>query len=260
MAQQKRIAVVTGASSGLGAEFLRQLERKEVLDELWVIARNRERLEALGESLHTPVRVLALDLTRPESMTELSRQLEQEQPEIGVLINAAGFGKIGSWKDISLEDSARMVDLNCKAAMCVTRIALDYMKKGDRVLEICSTAAFQPFQYLNVYAASKAFLYRYSRALRMELLTTGIHVTAVCPYWVKDTEFIPTARKTGDSHYIRHFPLASRRKNVVRWALIDSRLNLPVSTPGPVCLVHRIVAKFVPHFLMLDLWALIRRI
>ena len=86
-------------------------------------------------------------------------------------------------------------------------------------MQICSTAAFQPFQYLSIYAASKSFLYRYSRALRVELLSRRISVTAVCPYWIRDTEFIGTAQKTRNSTYVRRFPLASRQRNVARWAM-----------------------------------------
>lgn len=260
MENQKEIAIVTGASSGLGREFVRLLDRQERLDEIWVIARRRERLEALRADAAAPLRVLPWDLTAQESAGQLSRLLARERPVIRVLINAAGFGKIGSWKDIPWEDCGGMIDLNCRAAVCVTQLCLPYMTKGCRILEICSTAAFQPFPYLNVYAASKAFLYRYTKALRAELLGTGVHVTAVCPYWIKDTEFIQTARKTRNSRYIRHFPLASRRKSVAWLALADSRLNLPVSTPGLVCTLHRIAAKFVPHALMMGVWGLLRRV
>ncbi|MCD7709353.1 MAG: SDR family NAD(P)-dependent oxidoreductase [Clostridiales bacterium] len=255
-----KIAIVTGASSGLGGEFVRQLGRKCELDEIWVIARRRERLEALQADVHTKIRPIALDLTADGSIEKIGQMLGDEKPDVAVLVNAAGFGKIGSWRDISPKDASAMIDLNCRAAVQMTQLVLPFMRRGSRVLEICSTAAFQPFQYFSVYSASKAFLYRYSRALRVELFSEGISVTAVCPYWIKDTEFIGTARQTKNSSYVRHFPLASRQKNVVRWALIDAKLRLPVSTPGPVCLVHRIAAKFIPSELMIGVWALLRRI
>lgn len=256
----RKIAIVTGASSGLGREFVQRLDAQEDLAEMWVIARRAERLEALRADTRTPLRVLAWDLTREQSLLDLTALLERETPRVEVLIHAAGFGKIGSYRDIPLKDCEHMIDLNCRAAVSVTQRVLPYMEKGSRILEICSTAAFQPFQYLNVYAASKAFLYRYSRALRVELLGTGIHVTAVCPYWIKDTEFIGAARETRNSAYIRHFPLASRRSRVVRRALRDSRLNLPVSTPGPVCGIHRLAAKLIPNSLMMGIWGLLRRL
>ena len=236
------------------------MDIKEQLDEIWVIARRQERLETLGEQVRVPLRVLAWDLTKPESLEQLSELLAREKPSVAVLINAAGFGKIGSVPDIPLTDCEAMVDLNCRAAVSVTQRVLPYMETGSRILEICSTAGFQPFQYLNVYAATKAFLYRYTRALRVELMKSGIRVTAVCPYWIRDTEFIGTAQDTRDSRYIRHFSLASRKKRVAAMALRDSRLNLPVSTPGLVCSLHRLAAKVIPNSLMMGLWGLLRRI
>jgi short-subunit dehydrogenase len=258
--EKMRAAIITGASSGLGAEFVRQADRKEGLDEIWVIARRRERLEALEKQVKTKIRILALDLTEEQSFHEISALLEKEKPCVELLINAAGFGKIGSYSDISPKDCDDMINLNCRAAVHITQTVLPYMQKGSRIMEICSTAAFQPFQYLNVYAASKAFLYRYSRALRVELFGRGIKVTAVCPYWIKDTEFIGTAKKTRNSGYIRSFPLASREKHVVSMALNDSRIGLAVSTPGIVPFLHRIVAKFIPSELMMGFWSLLRRI
>lgn len=260
MENRKSIAIVTGASSGLGAEFVRQLDGKKTLDEIWVIARRRERLEALQNQVSTPLRILDWDLTDPHIAEPFSQLLATETPVIRILVNAAGFGKIGSYRDISLADCDDMINLNCRAAVNMTQLSLPYMTKGGRILELCSTAGFQPFPYLNIYAASKAFLYRYSRALRVELLGTGIHVTAVCPYWVKDTEFIPISRRTANSSYIRGFPLASHRKPVVKLALWASQLNLPVATPGIVCTVHRIVAKFIPHSVMMGMWAGLRRL
>ena len=255
-----KTAIVTGASSGLGREFVRRLDRTEHLDEIWVVARRRERLDELERQVTTKLRELPLDLTDKASFSKLDELLGRERPDVRLLVNAAGFGKIGSYRDISRADCDDMIDLNCRAAVDMTQTVLPYMKRGSRILEICSTSAFQPFQFLNVYAATKSFLYRYSRALRVELFGRGIKVTAVCPYWIKDTEFIGTAQKTRDSAYIRDFPLASREKSVACMALNDSCLGLAVSTPGVVCTLHRIVAKFIPGELMMGLWALIRRI
>ena len=255
-----KTAIVTGASSGLGRQFVQLLDGTEQLDEIWVIARRKDRLVTLESGVKTKLRILPFDLTEKDSFRELDKIFEEEKPDVRVLINAAGFGKIGSYRDISRADCESMIDLNCRAAVAMTQTALPYMKKGARILEICSTSGFQPFQFLNVYAATKAFLYRYSRALRVELFGRGIKVTAVCPYWIKDTEFIGTAQKTKNSSYLRHFPLASREKTIARMALTDSRLGFAVSTPGVVCTLHRIVAKFIPSELMMGMWALLRRI
>lgn len=255
-----KIAIVTGASSGLGRVYVKQLDRQEKLDEIWAIARREDRLEALKAETGTPVRVLAYDLTAPASIDALEALLQREAPEVRVLINAAGFGKIGSWRDISRADCDNMILLNCRAAVDVTQLCLPYMKRGARIMEICSTAAFQPFPYVNVYAASKAFLYRYTRALRLELLGRGIRVTAVCPYWIRDTEFIGTAQKTQNCSYVRHFPLASHERTVAGISTAVSRAGLPVATPGIMCTLHRVAAKFIPSELMMGIWALLRRV
>ncbi len=260
-----KIAIVTGASSGLGREYVSQLLKKNSLDEIWVIARRMERLDELSKLTLSSgntctIRPIPLDLVCQESFEAISTILRKEKPSVQYLVNAAGFGKIGSWKDISLDDCSSMIDLNCKAAVTMTQLVLPYMDKGSCVLEICSTAAFQPFPYLGIYSATKSFLYRYSRSLRIELMGSGIHVTAVCPYWIRDTEFISNAQETGNSSFIRHFPLASRSRNVVRRSLADAKLGLPVSTPGPVCTIHRLAAKFIPSELMMGIWELIRRI
>lgn len=256
-----KIAVVTGASSGLGKEFVLQIAGKENnLDEIWVIARRRKRLEELQRECPVPLHILVMDLHGDDAADKLEMELKNSNPEIAILVNAAGFGKIGSCREVKRKESADMVRLNCQAAVEVTMVCIPYMKRGGRILEICSTAAFQPFPNLNVYAASKAFLYRYSRALRWELWGSGISVTAVCPYWIRDTEFIPVAEETDRNKAIRHFPFASKTSRVVAWALIDSRLGLAVSTPGPVCMVHRLASKFLPADIMMAIWELIRRI
>jgi len=254
-----RIAIVTGASSGLGREYVRQLGDKEKLDEIWAIARRKDRLDELLQLTSCPVRPFPMDLTDKAKLHEFSAVLEKEQPDAAVLVNAAGFGRIGMSDKISEKDNDDMIDLNCRAAVDMTSMVIPYMHKGGRILEICSTAAFQPIAALNVYAASKAFLQSYTKALHYEMLLTGIHVTAVCPYWIKDTEFIPQAKKIDNTGF-RHFPFASRARTVVSWSLTDSSLNLWVSTPGPVCIAHRISAKFIPHFLMVPLLDLLRRI
>lgn len=254
-----KIAIVTGASSGLGREFVRQLGVHRELDEIWAIARREDRLKELQALCSRPVRPLSLDLTDRGSIEKLSALLRQEQPEVLWLICAAGFGRIGLSAEIPAADNDAMIDLNCRAAVDVTTVALPWMHWGGRILEICSTAGFQPMACINVYAATKAFLQSYTKALHYELLDSGIHVTAVCPYWIKDTEFIPTARKVNWGGF-RHFPLASRSPSVVKWALADSERNLWVSTPGPVCSIHRLFAKFVPHFIMVPLMDGIRRL
>lgn len=253
------IAIVTGASSGLGAEYVRQLDACECFNEIWVIARRKERLAALQTQVKTRLRPLVCDLTKQESIRQITALLKRKKPNVRVLINCAGFGKIGSYSNIPLEQCEQMIDLNCRAAVTVTQIVLPYMHRGARILEICSTSAFQPLPYMNVYSASKAFLYRYSRSLANELAGTGIRVTAVCPFWVRGTEFIGAAKDTDGSHKVNNFPLSTLSENVVRRSLKDSRHGRTVSTPGFACTLHRILAKFVPSSLMIAAWNQFRR-
>lgn len=253
------IALITGASSGLGQEYVHQLSRDPKVQEIWAIARRKDRLEALSTLAACPVRAIPLDLTRQESLDTLRDLLAQEQPVVTRLVCAAGFGKMGNIAAVDPGDNLAMIDLNCWAAVGVTGLCLPYLTRGSRVLEICSTAAFQPMPGLGVYAATKAFLHSYAKTLHHELLPKGIHVTAVCPYWVKDTEFIPLAQE-GKAGQFHHFPLASRSKSVVALSLAASAVNLWVATPGIVCTLHRVAAKFIPHCLMVPLMELFRRL
>ncbi|MCD8108540.1 MAG: SDR family NAD(P)-dependent oxidoreductase [Clostridiales bacterium] len=259
-----RIALITGASSGLGKTFVEQIDRTEqAIDEIWLVARRRERLEEVAVALSHPSKILSLDLLREESMKTLEEELKQDV-QVGLFVNCAGYAKIGNYEKVSRYDSEMMIDLNCRAAVSTTLVVLPHMRAGDRIMEICSTSSFQPIPHLNIYAASKAFLYSYTRALRMELLPRGIVVTAVCPWWVKDTEFIQVARDNRANpdvaESIRGFPLATTEENVVRRSLRDSRLKLAVSTPGVMCFFHRIFAKVIPRKWLLYFWEIFRRL
>ena len=121
------IAIVTGASSGMGREFVLQLSEYVEVDEIWVIARRLDALEALKEELSVPVRPLPLDLCAPESFDAVQKLLEEGKPNIKLLVNAAGFGKFGAYHKVSLRDESRMIDLNCKALVLMTRLCLPYM-------------------------------------------------------------------------------------------------------------------------------------
>ena len=238
------IAIVTGASSGLGRSFIRQLDRQGGLDEIWGVARRRERMEELAAQLSTPMRPLALDLTKTESVETLRALLRETGADVRVLVNSAGFGKFGTYADMTLQETEDMIDLNCRAAVALTAAAIPHMSRGARILEICSSAAFQPLPGFNVYAATKAFLLRYSRALRWEVAPRGIKVTAVCPGWIK-TEFMQVARDTKNGRTVRSYPFALRPETVARRALRDSQV-LAVTTCGLPALVQGVPSIFLP--------------
>lgn len=255
-----RIGIVTGASSGLGRAFARRIDRTMELDELWLVARRRERLEDLAAGLRCRGRVFSLDLTDRASSAVLEQALQEAGARVDILVCAAGFGKFGRAEDLSRQETDDMIALNCRAAVDVTRVCIPHMARGSRVLEVCSCAAFQPLPGFNLYAATKAFLLRYTRALRWELATRGIRVTAVCPWWIR-TEFMTVARQTDHPEAVGHITkLAQRPESVAAWALTMNALGLAVTTCGPVALVQRIAAKFLPHCVIMAFWEPMRRL
>ena len=249
----KRIAIVTGASSGMGREFVLQLPNWETFDEIWAIARRAERLEELAQNVPIPVRPIALDLTDPDALAHYRDLLEAAAPDVGLLANIAGFGKFGRYDQIPLEDSLRMIDLNCKALVAMTELTLPYMRRGARLLNLDSLSAFQPVPSLNVYASTKAFVLSYTRSLGRELRPRGIRVMAVSPGWVK-TEFFDHALQTS-STAVTYYNRLYEAKDVIATALKDLyRTKKDVSIHGfPVRWQVRLV-KLLPHSLVMNIW------
>ena len=258
-----RIAIITGASSGLGAEYARQIynAEKDYLDEIWLIARREEKmirlaLDIKGDDEKKIFRIIPLDLLKEDSIIELEQLLEEKKPEIEWLVNAAGFGKIGKNADLSRRDIDDMILLNVKAAVDVTKICLDYMAEFSNILQIVSASAFIPLTTLSVYAASKAFMLSFSQSLNRELEDTD--VTAVCPYWIKDTEFIENAQsyENGD---IKRMSLATMKKDVVSKSIYDAISGRSISTPGMMATGSRLLRKILPSRLLVDAWDILRR-
>lgn len=248
-----KIAVVTGASSGMGREFALQLPRAEAFDELWVIARRAPALEALKGQVGCPVRVVCLDLLKPESFRAYEALLAETKPEVSVLVNCAGFGKFGRYDQIPLEDCMDMIDLNCKALVAMTQLTLPYMKTGGKIVELDSLSAFQPVPYLNVYGSTKAFVLSYSRALNQELKPRGIRVMAVSPGWVK-TAFFDHATQTSKSavtYYNIFYEAADVVKTAIRH-LYHTHKDLSIHG-APVRWQVRGV-KLLPHSLVMKIW------
>lgn len=254
-----RIAIVTGASSGLGRAYARQLDRIMKLDEIWLIARREERLQAVAGELGCKGRVLAMDLKRRESTEVLEAMLAEEKPELAALVCAAGFGKFGRGEDMTAQETEDMVALNCRAAVEVTRVCLPYLERGGRVLEIASCAAFQPLPGMNLYAATKAFLLRYTQALRWELKGRGVKVTAVCPFWIR-TEFMDVARDTANPNAVRHTPFAMRPEAVAAWSLTMNGLDVGTVTCGPIPFVMEVGSKVLPACVPMALWDKLRKL
>lgn len=245
-----KIAVITGASSGMGRQFARRIDETEKLDEIWVIARRREKLEELGRELHTPVRVLSLDLTDSASFKAYSSALAEEKPDVAVLVNAGGYGKFGAFKDIPLDEQLGMIDLNTKALTAMTYVTLPYMHRGGKVYQLCSLSSFQPVPYIDVYAATKAYVLSFSRALNKELKSAGIRVMAVSPGWVK-TDFFDRAVSDDTISYYNRFYTASQ---VVERALRDMKKGKDVSICGIAIRNQVRLTKLLPHRLVMNIW------
>lgn len=255
----KRIAFITGASSGIGKEFALQIDQLQVVDELWLCARSADALHALADTLDTPVHVVRADLTSRADLDAIRAELEQVQPNVKYLVNAAGFGKFGDWQSISDADVDAMIDLNCKALVDVTRMCLPYVGRGGHIIEVASAAAFAPLPHLNVYAASKAFVLRYTRGLRFELRGRGIALTALCPTWVK-TNFEQVARASGGGADVGHLLGEQSAKSVVRAALLGNKLHVAVVCASPQSFLLRLVGKVVPNCITMAGWDILRRL
>lgn len=241
-----KIAIVTGASSGMGREFIMQIaDRFSGIGEIWAIARREERLEELSPLVPVKVRSFAIDLTDDSKLMSLQDILAKEKPEVKWLINSAGYGKIGDVGTINIGDEMGMVELNCKALCAVTHMVLPYMSENSRIIQFSSAASFLPQPGFAIYAATKSFVLSYSRALNEELKKRGIYVTAVCPGPVK-TEFFDIAETTGKIPLYKRVVMADPKK-VVRLALRDSMMGRPVSVYGITMKFFRLLCKTVPH-------------
>ena len=250
----KQIAVITGASSGMGREFVLQLDSFcPSLDEIWVMARSAIRLERLAMQSQIPLRIFEGDITKKKIRRALRAALLDEKPALRILVNAAGFGRTGTVAEIAAEEpfiQTDMIDLNCRALTAITEICLPFMRKDSRIINLASAAAFCPQPSFAVYAATKAYVLSFSRALHMELKSKGIYVTAVCPGPVKTEFFRVSGELTGT---LKKLTVAGTQA-VVRKALKDSLAKKQLSVYGPPMKAARAGAKLLPHSLIMKLY------
>ena len=247
-----RIAIVTGASSGMGREFVMQLKDYVQVDEIWAIARRADALQALKTDV--PVRPVALDLCESSSFDAFAALLEQEKPDVKLLVNAAGFGKFGAYHRVSLQDDCRMIDLNCKALVVMTRLTLPYMGAGSHILQLDSLSAFQPVPYITTYGATKSFVLSYCRAMNRELRGSGIRMMAMNPGWVK-TEFFNHAFQTNAGSEVQYFDRLYEADAVVATGLHDLyKTNKDYSVHGFMTRMQVRLVKLLPHRMVMNIW------
>lgn len=250
----KKIIVVTGASSGMGKEFLIQiLEKGKDVDEIWAIARREERLIKLKKEVSEKIVPIKLDLSEESELLKYKEKVEEEKPNIIILANCAGFGIFEHSENIKTEIKLNMIDLNVKAPVAMIDYSLPYMKKGAKIMNIASCAGFQPIPYINDYAATKSFLLSYSRALNRELKYKGIHVLAVTPYWTK-TEFFNRAIDEKKKKVVINYNAMYDPTEVMKLAIKDLYTRKDVSIYGFVNRGQRLLTKVLPHSLVMKVW------
>lgn len=245
-----KIAVITGASAGIGREFVYAVDKQGSYDEIWVIARRKERLEELKSACVNPIRPIPLDLADLESVESYRALLEQEKPEIALLVNAAGCGVFGPFAEKDLKKLLGSAQLNSLALTAMCHVSLPYMQAGSSIVNMGSNSAWQPVPYQAVYGASKSYVLNFSRAIGRELRPRKIHVMCVCPGWIK-TEFQQAAQH---DDYIRYVDKWYGPDEVAAQAMKDLKKKKTVSILGhPVRRQVRLV-KFLPVKLVMSIW------
>ncbi len=245
------LAIVTGASAGLGTEFARQIAREfPEIDSFWLIARRQEKLDALARQLPGKnVVCLPLDLCDTASFALLRKKLEAERPQVGLLVNNAGCGMLGMLGEVSDASQQRMIDLNVRAMTLMTNLVLPFMPRGGKIINVSSIASFCPNPRMTVYSASKAYVSAFTGGLADEAKPNGITVTAVCPGPMK-TEFLDVAHITGNSKTFQTLPYCEPEA-VVRGTLRAAKRGRTFYTPRAFFKFYRFVAKLTPMKLMI---------
>ncbi|MBQ4510820.1 MAG: SDR family NAD(P)-dependent oxidoreductase [Clostridia bacterium] len=243
-----KIAIISGASSGIGLELAKLLDN-DSLDELWLIARNTDKLSKLNTELKTEVRLLTLDLLNEKSFDEIKDLLNQLKPEIKYLICSAGVGFNGSLESLTEKQISQTIALNCSSLSILNRISLNYLTEGSRIINISSGAAFTPQPYFSVYAASKAYVNSFSRAIGQELKSRKIYVTAVCPGPV-DTPFFSSL--DGVKEYKKKFLILPNK--VAIGALKASQRKKKIYTPTISMKLVHLASKLMPTSLILKFY------
>ncbi len=241
----KKIAIISGASDGIGREFARLLAARGEVEELWLIARRADRMQALAAEVDVPCRVFPLDLSVLGAEEEIRVALSAAKVQVHWLVASAGFGKIGAFADLSADAARDMITVNCTALTGLLHLALPHMAEGGHILTLASAAAFMPQPRFAVYAATKSYVLSLSRALGEELRPRGITVTAVCPGPVQ-TGFFAVAEETGKMKPSKE-KMMTTPDRVARAAYRAALRGRAVCTPTALMRGARLAAKILPH-------------
>lgn len=238
----KKVALVTGASAGLGVEFARKLAKRG--HSLVLAARRKDRLEQLAKELGS-ARAVAIDLSKSNGAAKLMADLDEHGESVDLLVNNAGFGLIGRFAELDARRERQMIDLNVAALTDLCRAVAPAMieRKSGAILNVASTAAFQPGPKMAVYFATKAFVLSLSEALHEELKRDGIKVCCLCPGPTR-TEFGHVAGFGGNGLFDR---VAMNAAEVVEAGLQGLEKNKAVVVPGFVNKVTASSGRFAPR-------------
>lgn len=245
------LAIITGASSGIGKEFARQLKAKGV-DEFWLIARREEMMAELSEELGVTCKIIKADLATDEGIEIYRSVLESENPRVKYLINAAGFGVYGAFNEVEESVVKKMIDLNVKALVLITHMTVPYMELGGRIVQMGSGSCFTPLPYFNIYSSSKTFVLHYTKSLNYELKDYGVRATCFCPGYV-ETEFLGKAEKPGVLVPKEYKPLLKCDAVVAGCIKAMEKGKVMYVTNWYTKLQH-LLFKILPDFILTRIW------
>ncbi len=246
------IAIITGASSGIGREFAKQLHESCGVDEFWFVARRRENMEALRDALGVQAKIITADLTKEEGINAVRTALAEEKPTVKYLVNAAGFGNFGSFDELPESDILGMIDLNVKATVLITHMVVPYMVCGGRIVQLGSGSCFTPLPYFNTYSSSKVFVLHYTKSLNHELKKYGVRATCLCPGWV-ETEFLGKAQANGKVHPKSMKPLL-KCEAVVKKCIKATKRGKAMCVTNWYTKLQHVLFKLVPDPILTRIW------
>lgn len=249
---KKNIAIITGASSGLGKEFVRLLANDENLDEIYALARNEEKLNDLKSEFGEKIKPYSIDLSDINNIKTFENFIKNLNANVKILINNAGFAKFCSYDDISIDESLNMIDLNISGVVAMGLVCIPFMEKGSHIINIASQAAFQPVPYQNIYSATKSFVKNYSQALNVELKDKGITVTAVCPGWIKTNLFDRGCINAKIAP--KNFVFMVTPDVVAQKALKDAYKGKDISVYGLYVNICRLITRILPEKWIMKIW------
>ena len=246
------VAVITGASGGIGRAFALQLRDLGVRD-FRLVARNEASLRALAEELAVPCKILVADLATAEGIRAVREALEEEKPTVSWLVNAAGFGRFGAFDVLPEQTVEQMIELNVKALVLLTHMIVPYMERGGHIIEMGSGSCFTPLPHFNIYASSKAFVLHYTKALRYELAPYGVGATCFCPGWVK-TPFLPGSMSVPDALVPKSMNPLLDPDEVVRGCLRAARRGKTMYVTNWYTKLQHLLFKILPDGILSRAW------